>query len=196
MGPTSLMRGASAAPMPATSSRAPGRRPAGRPVEPVRAGHQRRDRPHARHHRAAAAARACRRGDRMNRRELIAMVGSAAAWPLAARAQQPAMPVIGFFRSTSRDDSTRLVEAFRQGLKLGGFVEDQNVVIEYRWADNQLERQPALAADLVSRKVGVIVANQGASAAVMAANTTIPFVFVVGADPVKLGLVSSLSRPE
>jgi putative ABC transport system substrate-binding protein len=118
-----------------------------------------------------------------------------AAWPLAARAQQPAMPVIGFFRSTSHDDSIRLIVAFQQGLRLGGYVEGQNVAIEYRWADNRVDQQHALAADLVARKVSVIVSNQGASAAVMAANTTIPFVFVIGGDPIKLGLVRSLSRP-
>src|SRR5262245_22438626 len=129
----------------------------------------------------------------MRRREFIASLGGAAVsatWPIMAHGQQSRMPVVGFFRSTSRDDSTRLVDAFRQGLKLGGFVENENVAIEYRWADNQVERQPALAADLVNRKVSVIVANQGGSAAVMAANTTIPFVFVIGADPIKLGLVS------
>ncbi len=132
----------------------------------------------------------------MRRRDFITLLGgTAAAWPIAARAQQPAMPVIGFLRSSSRDDSTRLVVAFQQGLKLGGYVEGQNVAIEARWADNQVNRLPALAADLVARKVDVIVSNQGSVAAVMAANSTIPFVFVIGADPIKLGLVPSLSRP-
>jgi putative ABC transport system substrate-binding protein len=132
----------------------------------------------------------------MRRREFITLLGgTAVAWPLTARAQQPAMPVVGFFRSTSRADSERLIVAFRQGLRLGGYNEGKDVAIEYRWADNHLDRQPALAIDLVSRKVDVIVANQGASAAVMATNKTIPFVFVVGGDPIKLGLVSSLSRP-
>ena len=131
----------------------------------------------------------------MRRREFIAGLSGVAAWSLVARAQQTPMPVIGFFRSTTRDDSTRLVAAFQAGLKLGGYVEGRNVTVEYRWADNQIDRQPQLAHDLVARKVDVIVANQGATAAVMAANKTIPFVFVIGGDPVKLGLVSSLSRP-
>ena len=134
--------------------------------------------------------------DRLRRREFLGVLGGAAAvWPLATRAQQPAPPVVGFFRSTSRDDSTPIVAAFQQGLKLGGYVEGQNVTIEYRWADNQIDRQPTLAANLVARKVDVIVSNQGAAAAVMAANTKIPFVFVIGGDPIKLGLVQSLSRP-
>ena len=132
----------------------------------------------------------------LRRREFITLLGgAAAAWPLATRAQQRAMPVIGFLRSTSRDDFTRLVVAFQQGLKLVGYVEGQNVAIEYRWGNNQADRLPALVADLVDRKVDVIVANQASSAAVMAATKTIPFVFVVGGDPIKLGLVSSMSRP-
>ena len=132
----------------------------------------------------------------MRRREVITLLGgAAAAWPLAARAQQRAMPVVGFLRSTSRDDSVRLILAFQQGLKLGGYFDGQNVAIEYRWADNQADRQPALVADLVARNVDVIVANQGSAAAVMAANKTIPFVFVIGGDPIRLGLVPSLSRP-
>jgi ABC-type uncharacterized transport system substrate-binding protein len=132
----------------------------------------------------------------MRRRKFIALLGgAAAAWPLTARAQQRAMPVIGFLRSTSREDSTRLITAFQQGLKLGGYIEGENVTIEYRWADNQVNRQPALVADLINRHVDVIVANQASSAAVLAANKTIPFVFVIGGDPIKLGLVSNLSRP-
>jgi putative ABC transport system substrate-binding protein len=133
--------------------------------------------------------------DWLRRRKFITLLGGAAAWPLAARAQQPKIPVIGFLRSTTRDDSVRLVLAFQQGLKLGGYFDGQNVAIEYRWADNQADRQPALVADLVARHVDVIVANQGSAAAVMAANRTIPFVFVIGGDPIKLGLVPSLSRP-
>jgi putative ABC transport system substrate-binding protein len=132
----------------------------------------------------------------MRRRDLIAFVGGAvAACPLALHAQQRPMPVIGFLRSTSREDSTRLIIAFQQGLKLGGYIEGENVTIEYRWADNQVNRQPALVTDLINRHVDVIVANQGSSAAVLAANKTIPFVFVIGGDPIKLGLVSNLNRP-
>jgi len=134
--------------------------------------------------------------DQLKRRQFITLLGGAvAAWPLATRAQQPRIPVIGFLRSTTRDDSVRLVLAFQQGLKLGGYFDGQNVAIDYRWADNQADRQPALVADLLARHVDVIVANQGSSAAVMAANKTVPFVFVIGGDPIKLGLVPSLSRP-
>jgi putative ABC transport system substrate-binding protein len=133
----------------------------------------------------------------MRRREFLgALGGAAAAWPLTAHAQQPATPVIGFLRSTSRDDSTRLVDAIQQGLKLGGYVEGRNVAIEYRWADNQVSRLPSLAADLVARKVAVIVANQISTPAAKAATTTIPIVFVIGGDPVNLGFVTSLSRPD
>ena len=132
----------------------------------------------------------------MRRREFIALLGgAAAAWPLTARAQLRAMPVIGFLRSTSREDSTRLITAFQRGLKLGGYIEGENVTIEYRWADNQVIRQPAFVADLINRHVDVIVANQASSATVLAANKTIPFVFVIGGDPIKLGFVSNLSRP-
>jgi putative ABC transport system substrate-binding protein len=131
----------------------------------------------------------------MRRRDLITFIGGAVAWPLAVHAQQRPMPVVGFLRSTSREDSTRLITAFQQGLKLGGYVEGENVTIEYRWADNQVNRQPALVADLVNRHVDVIVANQASSAAILATNKTIPFVFVIGGDPIKLGLVSNLSRP-
>jgi ABC-type uncharacterized transport system substrate-binding protein len=131
----------------------------------------------------------------MRRRDFISLVGgSAAGWPLAVCAQ-PAIPVIGFLRSSSQDDSARLVTAFGQGLKDAGFVERQNVAIEYRWADNQIDRLPALATDLVSRKVAVIVANQVSTPAAKAATATIPIVFVIGGDPVRLGFVPSLSRP-
>ena len=133
----------------------------------------------------------------MKRREFITLLGGAvAAWPCVARAQQPAMPVIGFLRSTFRNDSTRLVDAFGQGLKLTGYVEGHNVTIEYRWADNQIGRVQELAADLVGRKVAVIVANQASTPAAKAATTTIPIVFVVAGDPIKLGFVSSLARPQ
>ena len=132
--------------------------------------------------------------DQIERREFIALLGGAAAWPLAAHAQQPTMPVVGYLDAASASERAYIVAAFRQGLADAGYVEGQNVAIEYRWAEGDYRRLPEMAADLVRRHVSLIVTPGAAAGAQAAKNATsaIPIVFAVGQDPVKLGLVRAL----
>src|SRR5262245_51464999 len=133
--------------------------------------------------------------NQLNRRQFVTMLGGVGAWPLAARAQQQPTPLVAFINSGSAAGFTHLVVAFRQGLKEAGYVEGQNVTVEYRWAEGQFDRVPVIALELVSRGVAVIVANTPGVLAIKQAVTTIPILFTTASDPVQIGLVASLARP-
>jgi putative tryptophan/tyrosine transport system substrate-binding protein len=134
----------------------------------------------------------------MKRRKFITLIGGAAAWPVTVQAQQPATPVIGFLSSRSKEDTGQLLASYYRGLREVRYVEGMNVSIEYRWADGQLDRLPALAAELVARRVRLIstFGSETSALAAKAATNTIPIVFTIASDPVEIGLVSSMNRPE